>query len=50
MIEKIIHTFLHNPMPEQAQQQFRAWCLNREHAGEKTDALWEEWERLDPIV
>ena len=48
MIEKIIHTFLHNPMPEQAQQQFRAWCLNREHAGEKTDALWEEWERLDP--
>ncbi len=48
MIEKIIHTFLHNPMPEQAQQQFRAWCLNREHAGEKSDALWEEWERLDP--
>ena len=48
MIKKIIHTFLHNPMPEQVQQQFRTWCLNKERAGEKTDALWKEWERLDP--
>ena len=48
MIKKIIHTFLHNPMPEQVQQQFRTWCLNKERAGEKTDALGKEWERLDP--
>ena len=48
MIKKIIHTFLHNPMPEQVQQQFRTWCRNKERAGEKTDALWKEWERLDP--
>lgn len=47
-VKKIIHTFLHHPMPEQVQQQFRAWCLNKERAGEKSDALWREWERLDP--
>lgn len=48
MIKKIIHTFLHNPMPEQVQQQFRTWCLNKERAGEKDRRLMEGMGALDP--
>ena len=48
IVKKIIHAFLHNPMPEQVQRQFQAWSLKKESSDETDEALWEEWERLDP--
>ena len=48
IVKKIIHTFLHNPMPDQVQQQFQAWSLKEENSDEKDEALWEEWKQLDP--
>ena len=50
LVRKIIHTFLYSPMPEQVQRQFRSWMLEREQAEEKDEALWEEWQRLDPAA
>ncbi len=47
-VKKIIHTFLHNPMPPAVQSQFRLWCLGKEDAKQKEDALRWEWEHLDP--
>ena len=37
-------------MPEKVQRQFRSWCLREEGSHEKTEALREEWERLDPAA
>ena len=48
LVRKIIHTFLNNPMPERVQRQFRSWLLDREQAAAKNDALWQEWQQLDP--
>lgn len=47
-LKNIIHTFLHNPMPEALQRQFQAWCLRKEDAEEKDELLWQEWQKLDP--
>ena len=52
-IVKKNHTRLsvQNPMPEKVQRQFRSWCLRRRRVPhEKTEALREEWERLDPAT
>ena len=35
-------------MPERVQRQFRSWLLDREQAAAKNDALWQEWQQLDP--
>ena len=48
LVRKIIHTFLNNPMPERVQQHFRSWILEKEQAEAKNDALWQEWQQLDP--
>ena len=50
IVRKIIRAYLYNPMPEKVQRQFRSWCLREEGSHEKTEALREEWERLDPAA
>ena len=50
IVRKIIRAYLYNPMPEKVQRQFRSWCLREEGSHEKTEALREEWERLDPAT
>lgn len=46
--KKIIHLFLHHPMPEKARALFRQWCLDPSEARLKEQLLEEEWNRLDP--
>ena len=50
IVRKIIRAYLYNPMPEKVQRQFRSWCLREQGSHEKTEALREEWERLDPAT
>lgn len=49
-IKKIIHQFLYHSMPEGVQDQFQRWCLNRERAVDKEEAMWAEWNELDPTA
>lgn len=46
--KKIIHLFLHHPMPEKIRERFRRWCLDPADALHKEQLLEEEWNRLDP--
>lgn len=48
LAKKIIHLFLHHPMPEKARALFRRWCLDPSEAELKEKLLEEEWNRLDP--
>lgn len=48
LAKKIIHLFLHHPMPEKARMMFQQWCLEENNADHKEKLLEEEWNRLDP--
>lgn len=47
---KIIHLFLHHPMPEKIRERFRRWCLDPADAEHKEQLLEEEWNQLDPAA